>query len=383
MILLIWIISLIAVSVLLGISAAIFTTGEKEKKKIGILSLVLGIIAVIFTTVVPGSLHQVETGTVVVVKELGVVKDIRRPGIYFDFWMTNTYTTFDSTIRKVDIDTASYSKDAQAMDISMTFQYQISNDDESIKRILTEYNNLESLETRLIKVTEDTVKSILSSSTAMHIIETRGTLSPEVETALALSLEKSQYPVTLKGANIVDINFSDVFEQAVEDKVIAEQQKEAAITKAEQELEVAKLTAQAKIEAARGDAEAQKIIAAAEGEAAALKIIELAKTLGYTVDETYTYLETTTTADSTLTKEIISDVKLSEGSSTIDSVTIETSLISTSYIIRYDAEHTMEDLDKIIIEYLEYLAYLESWDGELPDVISGSESLDIIVPNNN
>lgn len=380
MIILTWVISVAIMIASFAIAATIFTVGDR--KKLGTIPLVLGIITTLFTATVPGSLHQVETGTVVVVKELGVVKDVRRPGIYFDFWMTNTYTTFDSTIRKVDIETSSYSKDAQAMDISMTIQYQISNDDESIKRILTEYNNLESLETRLIKTTEDTVKSILSASTAMHIIETRGTLSPEVESALTIALEKSQYPVTLKGANIVDINFSDAFEQAVEDKVIAEQQKEAAITKAEQELEVAKLTAQAKIEEARGNAEAQKIIAEAEGEAATLKIIELAKTLGYTVKETYNYLETTTTLSSVLTREIVSDVKLPEGTVTADDTRVETSLLSTTYVIEYDEDHTMEDLDKIIIEYLEYLAYLESWNGELPDVVTGSDGLSIIVPNN-
>ena len=60
------------------------------------------------------------------------------------------------------------------------------------------------------------------------------------------------------------------------------------LTKAEQELEVAKLEAEAKIVAAQGDAESQKIIASATAEAMAIKIVELAKSLGFKVTESYT-----------------------------------------------------------------------------------------------
>ena len=83
----------------------------------------------------------------------------------------------------------------------------------------------------------------------------------------------------MTAVNLTNIDFTDEFEKSVEDKVIAEQQKEAAITKAEQELEVAKLTAQAKIVEAEGNAESQKIIARASAEAMALKIVELRRQL--------------------------------------------------------------------------------------------------------
>ena len=185
---------------------------------------------------------------------------------------------------------------------------------------------------------------------------------------------------------------TDEFEKAVEDKVVAEQQKEAAITKAEQELEVAKLQAQAKIEEARGDAESQKIIASASAEAMAIKIVELAKSLGFTVNETYikevrtvvTNKETGLVMSDMIKQEEVSE-KPSEGVVThVDDVTTTittTTLTNTKYSIAFDADHTKEDL-QIILDFVQYLEYLEKWDGELPEVVTGSEGVEIIVPTN-
>ena len=33
-------------------------------------------------------------------------------------------------------------------------------------------------------------------------------------------------------------------------------------------------------------------------------------------------------------------------------------------------------------DYLQYLAYLEKWDGVLPEVVAGDDAISIIVPNN-
>ena len=193
-------------------------------------------------------------------------------------------------------------------------------------------------------------------------------------------------------SNLTDISFTDEFEKAVEDKVVAEQQKEAAITKAEQELEVAKLQAQAKIEAARGDAESQKIIASASAQAMAIKIVELAKSLGFQVDETY-IKEVNTIITDKESGEVVSDltmeeevtIKPTEGVETSSDATtttmVTTTVIETKYSIKFDAEHTKEDL-QILLDFVQYLEYLEKWDGELPEVVTGSEGVDIIIPTN-
>ena len=226
----------------------------------------------------------------------------------------------------------------------------------------------------------------------MKIIETRASISPEVERVIKSEVDDKYY-VTVTAVNLTNIDFTDEFEKSVEDKVIAEQQKEAAITKAEQELEVAKLTAQAKIEAARGDAEAQKIIAEAEAEAMAIKIVELAKSIGFEVNETYIQkIETVTTsridnsvlASTTIEEEITTYPNVGVVITTDDEkhtmTTVTTTLEDTKYSIIFDEEHTEEDL-QIILDFVQYLEYLEKWDGKLPSVVTGNEGIEIIVPS--
>lgn len=365
------------------------TSSAKQKKKINTIAGVALVASSLLALLIPNSFHQVEAGEVAVVKTLGKVNGIRMPGTYFDFYLFNDYIYFDTTIQKLEIRTSSYSSDAQTMDIEMTVQYKI--DPTKAENILTEYISLDSLSQRIEKVADDNAKSILSKYTAMKIIETRASISPEVQEAVKLAIDEKYY-ATVTAVNLTNIDFTDEFEKSVEDKVIAEQQKEAAITKAEQELEVAKLTAQAKIVEAEGNAESQKIIARASAEAMALKIVELAKSTGFNVNETYLKKVETTVINKESQKQISSktteeetNVKPEESVNFVEDettlTTITTTISQTNYSIVYDETHTKEDL-KIVLEFVKYLEYLEKWNGELPTVVAGDKGVDIIIPSN-
>ena len=368
----------------------VITVNDKGTKKKNLVGAIISVSGLVLTILVPPSFHQVEAGQVAVVKSLGKVVGTRHPGTYFDFHLVNEYTYFDTTIQKLDVSTASYSSDAQTMEIQMTIQYKI--DATKAENILTEYTNMSSLAQRIEKVADDNVKTVLSQYTAMRIIETRAKISPEVESVIKNEVDDKYY-VTVTAVNLTDIQFTDEFEKSVENKVIAEQEKEAAITKAEQELEVAKLEAEAKIVAAQGDAESQKIIASATAEAMAIKIVELAKSLGFKVTESYTQ-KVETVITSSIDNSLISSSSIEEEVTTYPNIgvkvtkdetnntvtTVTTTLTNTKYVIEYDAEHTEEDL-QVIIEFIKYLEYLEKWDGKLPSVMTGSEGVEIIVPS--
>ena len=368
----------------------VITVNDKTTKKKNLVGGIISVAGLVLTILVPPSFHQVEAGQVAVVKSLGKVVGTRHPGTYFDFHLVNEYTYFDTTIQKLDVSTASYSSDAQTMEIQMTIQYKI--DATKAENILTEYTNMTSLAQRIEKVADDNVKTVLSQYTAMKIIETRAKISPEVESVIKNEVDDKYY-VTVTAVNLTDIQFTDEFEKSVENKVIAEQEKEAAITKAEQELEVAKLEAEAKIVAAQGDAESQKIIASASAEAMAIKIVELAKSLGFKVNESYIQkIETVITSSidnslissSTIEEEVTTypnvGVKVTKDETNNTITTVTTTLENTKYVIEYDAEHTEEDL-KVVLEFVQYLEYLEKWDGKLPTVITGSEGVEIIIPS--
>lgn len=368
----------------------VITVNDKATKKKNLVGGIISVAGLVLTILVPPSFHQVEAGQVAVVKSLGKVVGTRHPGTYFDFHLVNEYTYFDTTIQELDVSTASYSSDAQTMEIQMTIQYKI--DATKAENILTEYTNMTSLAQRIEKVADDNVKTVLSQYTAMKIIETRAKISPEVEIVIKNEVDDKYY-VTVTAVNLTDIQFTDEFEKSVENKVIAEQEKEAAITKAEQELEVAKLEAEAKIVAAQGDAESQKIIASASAEAMAIKIVELAKSIGFNVKESYIQkIETVTTSSidnslissSTIEEEVTTypnvGVKVTKDETNNTITTVTTTLENTKYVIEYDAEHTEEDL-KVVLEFVQYLEYLEKWDGKLPTVITGSEGVEIIIPS--
>ena len=121
-----------------------------------------------------------------------------------------------------------------------------------------------------------------------------------------------------------------------------------------------------KIEEARGNAEAQKILAQASAEAATYKIIELARTIGYTVNETYLY-----SVDGLETEFATRQVE-----------TETTIYLGTKYVIDITTGPGADQFKVLVEDYLKYLACLEQRNGELPDVVAGDDAISIIVPNN-
>ena len=333
---------------------------KKSKTKTSI-ALVSALVLLVGLFAVPGSFHQVDTGSVAVVRHLGKVVGLRQPGTYFDFWMVNTYETYDTKVQQVEIITAAYSKDGQTMELEVFLQYQIQS--ENIMKIATEYGGLDALQSRIETQTIEKTKAVMSSDIAMNIIQYRAQFSNDVSDAVRDGISADYY-VNVRDVFLTNIDFTDEFERSVENKVIAEQDKQAAITKAEAELEVAKLEAQKQIEAARGNAESQKIVAQATAEASTYNIVELAKVIGYTVNETYLYsVEGVETAYDT--KQVESDTII---------------YLGTKYTIDITSGPGATDFKALVEDYLQYLAYLSAWNGELPSVVAGDDAVSILVP---
>lgn len=240
----------------------------------GILGLIGGILVLAFI-LVPFSFHTVQTGELAVVKHLGKVTDVRDAGTNFDWWFLNKYEKYDTKVQNMDITTMAYSSDAQTMEITMTLQYQIMPD--KVVDIATHYGSLAILQSRIESVAIEKTKATLSAHKAMDIIALRASISPEVEEVIKEAIG-SDYFVKVNTVVLSNIDFSDAFEAAVEDKMIAEQAKlkadyenEKKVAAAQADAEAKLKAAQAEIDIAKAEAEAKKITA--EGEAAANKII--------------------------------------------------------------------------------------------------------------
>ena len=376
--------------ILIGITVLLFAFKGKKLKPLPFVIVL--VVLTVGLLIIPGSFHQVDTGTVAVVRHLGKITKMRQPGTYFDFYFTNSYETYDSKVQQDKITTSAYSKDGQTMDLEVFLQYQVQV--ENIIKIATEYGSLDALQARIETVTIEKTKSVMSSAEAMTIVQNRSQFSSDVSTAVREGISDDYY-VFVKDVVLTNIDFTVEFEKSVEDKVIAEQEKQASITRAEAELEVAKLEAQKKIAEAEGNAEAQKILAEGLAEATSSKIIEVARTVGYDVDTTYVYTITTEVSKSngeySVSKTELETSVLEAETTTVnvsvdDGVTItETitkSLSKTKTVINVTTGPGTDKFKELVENYLQYLSYLDKWDGNLPQVVSGTDAVSIIIPQN-
>lgn len=325
-----WIVGIVIFILIFVFGFVAYFCFESEKPIGGLVGTLLTIGAVIAFIIVPFSFHQIDTGEIAVVKQYGKVVDTRSAGLNFDLWFIRTYEKYDLKTQESTQEIAAYSLDAQTMTGTLTIQYKIKAD--KVLDINKTYGSLDVLSERISSVAVERTKVVLSSQSAMSIIENRGTLSQRLNNEITSVMENYNVDITL--AVITNIDFSDAFEKVVEDKMIAEQEKmkaeyekEKAIIQAEQQLEVAKKQAEAELAKAEGEAKAQIEIAKAQAETIKSKSLEIARMLGFEIVD----------------GEIIMDGKSPEQIAAIS-------------------------------EYLKYITYLETWDGKLPETMVGDSS---------
>lgn len=253
---------------------------RKQNKGYKVKTILFGILSglsLIAFILVPFSFHQINTGEVAVVKVWGKAEYTKTEGTHFDFWVGKKYEKYDTKVRQTECVTMAYSQDAQTMDVKLTVQYRIQVD--NVLKINKEFGSLEVLESRIQSIVEDKTKATMSLLQAMKIIEQREMISAEV--IENISEESGKYYVEIVNVLITNIDFSDAFEKAVEDKMIAEQlqlqaeyEAKKAETEAKGKLAVAKLEAEAELEKAKKEAESVEV--KAQAEANALEIIQQA-----------------------------------------------------------------------------------------------------------
>jgi len=249
---------LFILAIVISIWTAIARRGVSRK----IAFFFIGVFLILLVTV-PTSLFTISTGEVGVVKVFGEVRETVDPGMHFRFWLTSEVVIYDIKTREIPLTFEAYSKDAQIVTGQLAIQYQIM--PEKVMEINRQYGAAEVLEQKLHAVILERAKSVFADRGAMLIVETRSVLSGEIENRIVPVLD--QYYVSLTMVALSDIAFNAAFENAVEQKMIAEQEKlradydkERAIIKAEEQLAVAEREAKAVIEKANGDAKALQIM---------------------------------------------------------------------------------------------------------------------------
>lgn len=231
-----------------------------------VMHAVLGLIGLV---VVFGSFGIVKAGERGVKTRLGAVVGVVPQGLYFKLPIVESVTRMEVKTRTINYDKngnegdsrdssslSGASRDLQDVQIGVVVTYHIN--PEKVDSIFVQYKSVESFEATVIEpAIRETVKSTSAHYTAEELVTKRAEYSEKVNQLLQerFGLKDS----ILETFSVTNFEFSHAFTQAIEAKVTATQNAEAAKNKLEQ----VKYEAEQRITTARGEAEAIRIQAQA------------------------------------------------------------------------------------------------------------------------
>lgn len=226
-------------------------TKNSSKRLIGNLILVLLIIALLstfFVIIPPG--HR---GILLTFGK--IQKPLLTEGLHPILPVVNTVEIITVRVQKREIEAEASSKDLQDVFSDVALNWHLV--PEEVDRIFEQVGNRETVIDRIIDpAIEEVLKAVLARYTAEEIIAKREQVKGEVDSVLRDRL--GHYHIVVDDLSLVHIHFSKQFRNAVEAKQVAEQEAKQAEFIAQKAIK----EAEARVNWARGEAEAQRLIKA-------------------------------------------------------------------------------------------------------------------------
>jgi regulator of protease activity HflC (stomatin/prohibitin superfamily) len=196
----------------------------------------------------------VNPGERAVLMKFGQVQDrVLSEGIHLIIPVVNTVEKLTVRVQKQEISAEASSKDLQDVFTDVALNWHIMPDKTNL--IFQQIGNKKAIIDRIINpAVEEGLKAVMAEYTAEEIITKRRAVKAEVDTFLTERL--TPYHLAVDDISVVHVHFSERFGEAVEAKQIAEQEAKRAGFMA---IKAAK-QAEAKVNLARGEAEAQGLI---------------------------------------------------------------------------------------------------------------------------
>ena len=212
----------------------------------------LGLVVIILLVFQP--VFMVGPGERGIVTHFGAVDSAPfNEGIHLVLPIRDRVTILDVKVQKHEVPAKGSTKDLQ--DLKAIFAVNFALRPDIIAQTFQQQGNLGAIVERIVAPqTQEAFKTAVAQFTAEESIVKRPQLKDSFDTILSDRLNK--YGVEVYDTSVVDIQFSREFAQAVESKQVAEQEAQRAVyiaEKAEQE-------AQGRINQAKGEAEAQRLL---------------------------------------------------------------------------------------------------------------------------
>lgn len=236
--------------------------GKMEKDYLG--KLWIPVLAVAVVIMALSAFFIVPPGEVAIKTRLGSIVDSYSEGMHFKLPMVESITRFSIQIQRANIKTQAFSKDLQTMNVLLVVNHRIQRE-----TAVSIFRNLGPgyVDNIVNPAVQEVFKAIAARYSAEKVISERSTLVEEINAEVKERLTKKEIIVT--DISVVDLDFTDQFLKAVEDKQVADQQAQMA----GKLVEKAKRDAEQQIAKSRGEAEALRM----QREQVTPQLIELRK----------------------------------------------------------------------------------------------------------
>ena len=221
------------------------------------------ILAVIVLAILANAVVIVPAGSTGVVLTLGKVRETPlTEGFHLKIPFIQAVENVSNKIQKQEVDAPAVSKDLQSVSsvIAVNFRIAANSSPYIYKNIGPDYQNIV-----LLPVVQESMKAISAKYTAEELISQRAQVGEEIKETLEAKL--ADYGIIIEKFNIVNFDFSNDFNSAIEAKQVAEQNLLKTRTEQEQAIVIAEAEAKQKVIAA--EAEAAAILAKADAQAKA------------------------------------------------------------------------------------------------------------------
>lgn len=221
---------------------------KNEKKTISPI-LLIGVVAIILLF---NSIVFIKTGEIGVVTKFGAVQDrVMTAGINFKIPFVQGVKKINCKTQETSSESNGATKDLQDISLTVSINYSLNTEKapDLYKTVGKDYKDI-----ILIPILTDTIKTVSAEYTAEETITKRAELSSKIYEKLNERL--NEQGISVINVNIINLSFSEAYNQAIEEKQVAQQR----TLTAQQELEIVKIEAEKKITEAEGTAEANRIL---------------------------------------------------------------------------------------------------------------------------
>ena len=192
----------------------------------------VAVIVVIAAVILSFSVVIVPAGSTGVVMTFGKVSDdVMQEGLHFKAPFVQKVAIISNKIQKQEVQANAVSKDLQTVDSQIAVNYRVGLDSSAniYKNIGERYEEIV-----LLPAVQESMKSVSAKYTAEELITLRAQVGEEIKTSLEEKV--SEYGIVIEKFSIVNFDFSEEFNAAIEAKQVAEQN--LIKTKTEQELAI-------------------------------------------------------------------------------------------------------------------------------------------------